>query len=144
MADDNSQPLRGYHRLAHLMGNFSETAIFRRFSTLNMVNLLTLQAELLDLETQLHDIWSEDGERDIEKNYAVNLFAMIRSPNSMQAQMATIIRDKLKEYSQFLVWTSKIASLRSRRYHTPRSCPNCQTVLARGSRSQIPARMACK
>ena len=52
---------RGYPRLAALMGSYQETAIFRRFGKLNMLNLLSLQAELTDLEVQLENIVQEVG-----------------------------------------------------------------------------------
>jgi hypothetical protein len=40
----------GYHRLGALMGSSRRMSIFRRFGNLTMLNLLTLQAELPNLE----------------------------------------------------------------------------------------------
>jgi hypothetical protein len=41
---------RGYPRLAALMSEEKDVAIFRRFDDLNFLNLLALQAEIVDLE----------------------------------------------------------------------------------------------
>ncbi|KAI4263110.1 MAG: hypothetical protein L6R42_001733 [Xanthoria sp. 1 TBL-2021] len=49
-----------YTKLASMMANHAEAAIFRRFDTLNIKNLLYMQAELVDLEDQLYDIESQD------------------------------------------------------------------------------------
>src|SRR4051794_2476766 len=53
--------LVGYPRVGALMGTYGEAAIFRNFGTLNMRNLLSLQAEILELQIQLRDIWQEDS-----------------------------------------------------------------------------------
>jgi uncharacterized protein DUF6594 len=45
--------LKGYPKLAALMGEFPDIAIFRRFGTLTMLNLMRLQAELIEIEEDL-------------------------------------------------------------------------------------------
>jgi hypothetical protein len=45
--------LKGYPKLATLMGDFPDVAIFRRFGTLTMLNLMRLQAELIEIEEKL-------------------------------------------------------------------------------------------
>lgn len=45
----------GYPKLAALMNLIPETCIFRRFGTLNSLNLLYLQAELTDIERKLQE-----------------------------------------------------------------------------------------
>jgi hypothetical protein len=45
--------MEGYAKVAHLMGTHGEFGIFRRFQTLNMQNLLYLQAEITHLEAEL-------------------------------------------------------------------------------------------
>ncbi|KAK0728798.1 hypothetical protein B0T26DRAFT_748959 [Lasiosphaeria miniovina] len=52
----------GYARLASLMGAHPETAIVRRFGSLNTLNLLYLQAELTDLENALQKEAKADAE----------------------------------------------------------------------------------
>jgi hypothetical protein len=46
----------GHAKIAKLMSETSELAIFRRFSNLNLQNLLYLQAELMHLESNLKDL----------------------------------------------------------------------------------------
>jgi len=53
--------MEGYTKLAALMGAYPEVAIVRRFAALQMQRILYLQAELVDLESQLRDI--EEGDR---------------------------------------------------------------------------------
>src|SRR2546429_531863 len=45
--------LKGYPKLATLIGEFPDVAIFRRFGTLTMLNLMRLQAELIEIEEDL-------------------------------------------------------------------------------------------
>ena len=54
------QEPRGYPRVADMMASHSETAIFRRFRSLNLLNLLALQSELQDLETRLSEVRERD------------------------------------------------------------------------------------
>ena len=95
---------RGYPKLAELMGTHYETAIFRRFRELNMLNLLSLQAELTDLEIQLQNIRGEDelSEDPIRELYAVDFHEMIQQReegDDLQWRMLLRIRGKLQEYS---------------------------------------------
>lgn len=98
-------PPRGYQKLASLMGNYHETAIFRRFDSLSMLNVLSLQAELLALQDELGDICFEDESSDdpAANAFAVNFFALRESEggiNDEQYQILIKIREKLREYSQ--------------------------------------------
>lgn len=45
-----------YHKLAGMMAHHGEAAIFRRFDTLNLKSLLYMQAELVHLEAELHNM----------------------------------------------------------------------------------------
>jgi hypothetical protein len=92
---------RGYHRLADLMGHYPEAAIFRRFGSLNMLNLLSLQAELVDLQVQFRDIWVEDegSPDDSEKQFSTYFRTLRKSEDSLQFTMLLDIRKKLQEYS---------------------------------------------
>lgn len=53
--------MKGYKKLAALMGPFSEDVIFRGFGSLNMLSLLFMQAEL-----KFIDIYLDDSASDIE------------------------------------------------------------------------------
>lgn len=50
-----AQARQGYHLLADFMSWASDTAIFPRFKSSNVLNLLLLQAEISKLEEDLRD-----------------------------------------------------------------------------------------
>ncbi len=94
----------GYAKLARTMGRYPELAIFRAFRTLNMQNLLYLQAELMTLEQNLEVIAILDntsgnpGKEAYQNSWA----ALSKSKNegdTMQLDKVLTIREKLKEYS---------------------------------------------
>jgi hypothetical protein len=89
----------GYHTLASLMGRDGEYAIFRKFSSLNMLNLMRYQAELLDLEEQYKStLWTnEKGSNDIPLAYN---FKELNESKSGQKRVLDDIRVKLNEYSE--------------------------------------------
>ena len=96
---------RGYAKLAKLMSSHYETAIFRRFGELNMVNLLSLQAELMDLEIQLQNIQADDelSDHPTRMQHAVDFYEMRERKedegDDLQWRMLLRIREKLQEYS---------------------------------------------
>jgi hypothetical protein len=95
---------QGYHRLADLMGRYPETAIFRRFGALNAITLLSLQAELIDLQVQFRDICAEDdriGDPN-EQEFSTYFRKLRESDDSLQYEMLKTIRAKLHEYSMCL------------------------------------------
>ena len=86
------------------MGTHNETAIFRRFGELNMLNLLSLQAELTDLEIELQNIRDADevAEDPARNLYAIDFHEMRKrgdERDDQQWQMLLRIREKLQEYS---------------------------------------------
>lgn len=104
MLSTGSPKPRGYPKLAALMGSHQETAIFRRFGTLNMLNLLSLQAELTDLEGQLENIvkgdeTSGDADRILHAIDFRELRAHAKDGDDLHWQMLLAIRAKLQEYS---------------------------------------------
>ncbi|CAD0089284.1 unnamed protein product [Aureobasidium mustum] len=90
-----TQKPQGYHRLADLMGRYPETAIFRRFSSLNMINLLSLQAELIELRENCEDVWAKDGGLDNIDEEKLSTFLK----DSSQYKLLLKLRKKLREYS---------------------------------------------
>ena len=102
MDNPTSRPVEGYPRLACHMAQYSENAIFRRFSSLGTRNLLYLQAELVHLEQKLcrleaADSASSEGRR---ATYSKDWYWLNDSPeeNDEQLKIALSIRSKLKEY----------------------------------------------
>jgi hypothetical protein len=85
-------PGHGYRTLANLMVKRRELAIFRKFSALNMINLLNLQAELMDLQERFVGKCQIDDE------------AWHHDPNSMAWKFAyefyTLRESHVRQYIQ--------------------------------------------
>jgi hypothetical protein len=120
-----SEKFNGYKKLASLMGQNPEVAIFRRFNTLNARNLLYLQAELVDLEKRLEEASKLDEEsfnsdRQIYDRHWANLSESVSTPdgNSEQWTLALKIRGKVEGIQ--LVYTHPHSQFI---YHTPAIIP---------------------
>lgn len=108
----------GYARLASLMSAHPETAVLRRFSYLNNLNLLYFQAELANLENALAEAASKDAKSgDVERIiYArdwQSLSESLRATNddahdSTQWKIMLDIREKLKEYSESVPYPARV------------------------------------
>jgi hypothetical protein len=96
----------GYPALSTVMGPYPGLSMFKRFGELNARNLLYMQAEIIDLEQQLHIISGMDQSSTDEahKKYATNALALRRSGkqgDGRQWRIVLEIREKLKEYSEY-------------------------------------------
>ena len=91
----------GYHELSEkVLGPYPELALFRRFGSLNMLNLLSLQAELTHLKKQFEEISSKDNLSGT--GYSTSFRTMLMySPGDRPEQWRLLleIRAKLTEYS---------------------------------------------
>ncbi|MCJ1284632.1 hypothetical protein MMC26_003967 [Xylographa opegraphella] len=98
------------------MGSFPRSAIFRRFGALGMQNLLYLQAELVELETQFRacsraNDQSGDPEQAVfDKDWCT--LAQHNDGNEMQWTLALRIREKLKEYGDAMIQQSHLCRLK--------------------------------
>lgn len=99
----NSVP-PGYPKLAERMGLAPEVAVFRRFAFLNKLNLLHLQAELVEIENQLKETQDMDSKREgYERFYARDWFFLNRSAvegDNTQLSLLLSAREKLERYSE--------------------------------------------
>jgi len=102
-----SSPSGGYHKLAAIMSNDKDTSIFRRFNDLNLLSLLSLNAEILELRQSLRRTCLLDDihEQEDEKKYFSN-FKLSRDNNSEQYESIEVLRHKLKDYSKRSLTTS--------------------------------------
>lgn len=101
--------MEGYAKLAHLMGEFPDIAVFKRYSNLNVQNILYLQARLEGLEGKLRGFAAEDEISNAakRKHYSRDWFWLKQSieagaeEGSDCRQWYTFleISDVLKEYS---------------------------------------------
>lgn len=97
--------MANYNKLADLMGDHQELAIFRRFRKLNAKTLLYMQAEILHLENELKNIELEDSRsKDISCTILhASLFNLKNSSGTShdtQWRKVLEIREKLKCYSK--------------------------------------------
>jgi hypothetical protein len=104
--------MAGYPELSALMGSYPEIAIFRRFMTLNMRNVLYLQAELIHLEQELSDICAEDKQSadPVRQSYQRSWSTLEESVRSggdhLQWTKFLQIRERLEKYSEDSLLTS--------------------------------------
>jgi hypothetical protein len=88
----------GYHTLSSLMGRDGEYTIFRKFSSLNTLNLIRYQAELLDLEHQ-YDLTILKNEKGSNRVPLARSFKELNGSTSDQKRILDEIRIILDEYS---------------------------------------------
>lgn len=95
--------MEGYSKVANLMGQNLELGIIRRFKNLNMQNLLYLQAELTQLESELRDLEAENGARQDHRRYYAKDWWTLSHPlqegDDAQWHKMLEVRAKLREYS---------------------------------------------
>lgn len=89
----------GYHTLASLMGRDGEYAIFRKFSSLNALSLMSLQAQLLELEQEYKDSLF-DQKVTMEGVALGSCFRALHGSESVQKALLVQIQEKLDEYNQ--------------------------------------------
>lgn len=93
---------QGYPKLAKVFGRNQEHAIFRRFGPLAMLNLMSLQAEILDLEKELENITEQDDKtNDPDVSLYSRSFYHLRCsqpPNHLQRELLETTRQKLEQY----------------------------------------------
>jgi len=86
------------------MGPYPEMAIFRRFGDLNMLRLLSLQAELLDLQLRFRQATAGDEiSSEKAREYSTSFVAMLDHPEAErpeQWRLLVDIRKKVDEYSK--------------------------------------------
>jgi hypothetical protein len=92
----------GYAKIATLMSQHGELAIFRKFSQLNLQSLLYLQAELTHLEADLERVAVRDHADPDRAIYAKHWWSLAQSEEDEEKDQwdkVLQIREKLKEYS---------------------------------------------
>ncbi|KAK8852271.1 hypothetical protein PGQ11_014750 [Apiospora arundinis] len=121
LSHETSDMTEGYAKISYLMGCQDTCAIYRRFSRLNSLNLLYLQAELTYLEEELESIAKRDAtnpERQFHANDWWSLSQLNDSDDtedgedaSEQWEKVLEIRQKLEQYNDTLLKQAEIARL---------------------------------
>ena len=103
---------RGYPSLADFMSRSPEAAIFRKFRSIALLNILRLQAELQEMETELDEIILEDvtSGNKVRERLSRDFKAMrdfqdtvVPEQQSLQYEQIESIGNKLREYSMLLL-----------------------------------------
>lgn len=97
--------MEGYQRLAALMGSLDEFAIFRRFRSLNMQNILYLQAEIMHLEEELLELSKRDVIHPSRTYHHKDWWSLANGEEAAdqdQWKKVLEIREKLKVYSKLV------------------------------------------
>lgn len=96
------------------MGVDQAIAIFPRFDELNMLNLMSLQSEIVELRKCLRQTCQLDDESDSldESRYSLN-FKLSKDRNSEQHRLLTALRPKLREYNELLLQATQLSQLSS-------------------------------
>lgn len=93
---------QGYAKVAALMAKHDELAMFRRFKKLNCLNLLYLQAEIMELEDSLDT--PDDGSDAHRKQFASDwqYLSQKQADNKHHPQWDKFLhlRERLTEYSE--------------------------------------------
>jgi hypothetical protein len=95
--------MEGYNKVAALMSTYPEFAILRSFRTLNMQNLLYLQAEITHLEAELRRRTVENIASGKSPDYQHDWWSLAHGHedgNGMQWDIMLEIGEKLEKYSK--------------------------------------------
>lgn len=88
------------------MGKYPELGTVSRFSSLNIQNLLYMQAELIGLQQDLHEIETVNDRSpdEVKSSFSRNWLALRSAEehegSDEQWKLVLLIREKLKEYSE--------------------------------------------
>jgi len=94
--------MEGYQRVAELMASHDEFAILRRFRSLNMQNLLYLQAELISLGAELAELARQDSQHPERPYHSKDWWSLangLEEEDREQWEKVLEIREKLDIYS---------------------------------------------
>ena len=93
---------QGYQKLAQLTGRYPEAAIFRRFGSLSILGLLSLQAKLVVLDREYREICYSDDSSAVENVHKYSTYFLklheAREPNDAQLRKLNEIRKVVNEY----------------------------------------------
>ncbi|KAF2686626.1 hypothetical protein K458DRAFT_297185 [Lentithecium fluviatile CBS 122367] len=91
--------------------------IFKRFSKLNTLNLLYMQAELMNLEQELKVLAYIDTGIPDRQTFAISVRDMKQSPDSTQWRKVIEVRNMLRAYNKALREQAELSKMRDARDH---------------------------
>lgn len=112
-----------YNRLASMFAAHGEIALFRRFDTLNMKSLLYMQAELVHLEAELHQIENDDksspNPEKLKHPFSVyDLKHLASTMQSSQWEKYKEIQEKIQNYSMHATKEGRLTNIWSKYLQT--------------------------
>ena len=114
MANPPLKTKANYHRLASVMTGGKDLAILRRFDELSILSLLSLQAEILHLESQYNRQCERDGVSNdaSEAEYSTYFRALHKSreANGEQIRLLDEIQLKVSAYSWSTMFPFRLLS----------------------------------
>jgi len=94
--------MQGYHKVAEYMSSHGEVAILRRFTRLNLLNLLYLQADIMRLEHRLFEVVDQNTNITTAKDW----YELCNSPedkDQVQLGLTLELQEKLDHFSAYLL-----------------------------------------
>jgi len=98
----NLMNMHGYHKVANYMSSHDQVAIFRRFTRLNLLNLLYLQADIMRLEHRLFEVVEQNTNIVTAKDW----YELCNSPqdkDQVQLGLTIGLQEKLDHFSGWLL-----------------------------------------
>ena len=93
----------GYHKVAEYTSSHGEVAILRRFTRLNLLNLLYLQADITRLEHRLFEVVDQNTNIITAKDW----YELCNSPedkDQVQLGLTLELQEKLDHFSAYLFY----------------------------------------
>jgi hypothetical protein len=99
--------MRGYAKVAALMGRYPESAMFLQFSDMQIQSLLYQQAELFGLQQDLRELEGFNETNPEFSKYFTNWSALSTADQGTggekQWELVLLIREKLSQYSSTIL-----------------------------------------
>jgi hypothetical protein len=89
----------GYHRLATLMTRDESLAIFRRYNFVNIISLLSLQAEIQELQADFLDQCRRD--KVLGRPFSASFKTLREDVGNEQNNKLKVLRERVIEYSMW-------------------------------------------
>jgi|SRR5947207_3430046 len=104
--------MTGYDKLAALIGKYPSLAIYRRFGALSAKVLLSMQAELAHLETELSIITQRNSSDPEKARFDVSWEALNQASSEgaadLQRKVILQIQEKLSIYRRYICKLSTV------------------------------------
>ena len=104
--------MKGYTKLAALMGKYPNVGMVSQFSALNIQSLLYMQAEVAELQQELHELEIENDRSEnsdrvrFSRSWKLLSSGEPSDGSDEQWKLVLLIREKFKQYSERYCFSS--------------------------------------